>query len=114
MAEKFVVLYENDICKGVFDTLANAEEYILSVAEEAAYVDFLGAILCGHVVNWQPGEEIQYAYDTPEEWFNQWNLKDLEDVWLITGESQPRQTIYSAMLSYFVEYDEILEAPYFN
>ena len=114
MAEKFVVLYENDICKGVFDTLANAEEYILSVAEEAAYVDFLGAILCGHVVHWRPGEEIQYAYDTPEVWFNQWNLIDLEDVWLITGEAQPRQTIYSAMLSYFAGSYNIFEAPYFD
>ena len=114
MAEKFVVLYENDICEGVFDTLADAEEYIFSVAEEAAYEDFLSEIMCGHVVYWRPGEEAQYAYDTPDEWFSKWNLKDLEDVWLITGESQPRQTTYSAMLSYFSEYDEILKAPYFN
>ena len=114
MAEKFVVLYENDTCEGVFDTLSDAEEYILSVAEEAAYEDFLREIMCGHVVYWRPGEEAQYAYDTPEEWFNKWNLKEWGEVWLITGESQPRQTIYSAMLGYFSEYDEILTAPYFN
>ena len=114
MAEKFVILYENDICEGVFDTLADAEEYILSIAEEAAYEDFLREIMCGHVVQWRRGEGTQYAYDTPEEWFNKWNLEDWGEVWLITGESQRRQTIYSAMLSYFAEYDEILKAPYFN
>ena len=114
MAEKFVVMYDSDICEGVFDTLADAEEYILSIAEEAVYHDFLRAVMCGHVVYWRPDEEAQYAYNTPEEWFNEWNLKDLEDVQLITGESQPRQTIYSAILSYFSEYDEILKAPYFN
>lgn len=114
MAEKFVVMYDSDICEGVFDTLADAEEYILSIAEEAVYHDFLRAVMCGHVVYWRPDEEAQYAYNTPEEWFNEWNLKDLEDVWLITGEPQPRQTIYSAILSYFSKYDEILKAPYFN
>ena len=114
MAEKFVVLYENDTCEGIFDTLADAEECILSIAEEAVYHDFLWAVMCSHVINWRPGEEAQYIYYTPEEWFNKWNLKDLEDVWLITGESQPRQTTYSAMLSFFVEYDEIYAAPYFD
>ena len=55
MAEKFVVLYENDVCEGVFDTLADAEEYILSIAEEAAYENFLSEIMYGHVVYWRPG-----------------------------------------------------------
>ena len=113
MTSKFIVMYDNEICEGVFDTLTDAEEYILSIAEEAVYLDFLRETTQGYVTYWHPGEEAQYGYDTPEDWFNQWRLEDLEDMWPINDTPRPRQTAYSAMLDHFAN-DEIFEVPYFN
>ena len=81
---KYVVMYD-DYCEIIFDTQADAEEYILSIAEEAVYEVFL------------------QCYE-PEEWFDKWRLEDLSDVWVGgTTKRQPRQTTYSAMLGYFAD-----------
>ena len=114
MAEKFVVLYEYSDCEGIFDTEADAEEYILSLAEEAAYEDFLEYIMFPRNI-WVRDEPEKWM--TAEDYFKMWKLKDLEDVWVNVGNgyrSVPRQTITSAMLSDFVEDFGIVKAYHFE
>ena len=94
---KFIALWEED-CEGIFDTRGDAEEYILSVAEESAYEDFL-------------------CYDNIKDWLYTWRLENLEDVWkrFSNGgyKKVPRQTSKSAILSYFSEGWHIQECNYF-
>ena len=59
---KFIVLWEED-CEGIFDIRGDAEEYILSLAEEMAYEHFLG------------------YYNSIEDWLNTWKLENLENFW---------------------------------
>ena len=112
MAEKFVVLYDEN-CEGIFDTLADAEEYVLSIAEESAYEDFLAEIMFPTNI-FERGKLVKEdVWMTAEEYFSYWNLKDLADVW-IGHRPQPRQTVYSAMLANYVEEFIIMSAPYFG
>ena len=113
MAEKFVILYEGSDCEGIFDIEADAEEYILSLAEEAVYEDFLGYIMFPRNI-WVRDEPEKWM--TAEDYFDMWKLEDLEDIWMIVGNRYrrvPRQTSYSAMLSHFVEDYGIVKAHYF-
>lgn len=99
---KYVIMYD-DSCEIILDTLTDAEEYILSIAEEAAYEDFLADIMFSHA-SFFVGNDMIDKYHEPEEWFDQWRLEDLSDVWVGgTTKRQPRQTSYSAMLGYFAE-----------
>lgn len=45
MSTKFVICYEES-CLAIVATRADAEEYILSLAEEAIYEDYLAEMLC--------------------------------------------------------------------
>lgn len=113
MAEKFAVLYECSDCSGIFDTDADAEEYILSLAEEAVYEDFLEYIMFPRNI-WVRDEPEKWM--TAEDYFDMWKLEDLEDVWMIVNDRYckvPRQTSYSAMLSFFAENYGIWKAHYF-
>lgn len=108
---KYVVMYD-DYSEMIFDTLADAEEYILSIAEEGAYEDFLGDITFSHS-SFFVGNDMVDKYHEPEEWFDGWRLEDLSDVWVGgTTKRQPRQTAYSAMLGYFAEDWQIEETKY--
>ena len=113
MAEKFVVLYEYSDCDGVFDIESDAEEYILSLAEEAAYEDFLEYTMFPRNI-WVRDEPEKWM--TAEDYFKMWKLEDLEDVWINVGNgyrSVPRQTITSAILGQFVEDYSIVKAHHF-
>lgn len=113
MAEKFVVLYEGD-CDGVFNSEADAAEYLLSIAEEAVYEDFLEFIMFPRN-KWKlwVGAETEEEWASAEQYFDVWKLEDLEDVWTNTGRV-PRQTSYSAMLSNFTEDWVIQTVHYFD
>lgn len=113
MAEKFVVLYECSNCEGIFDTETDAEEYILSLAEEAAYEDFLRYIMFPRNI-WVRDEPEKWM--TIKEYFDMWKLEDLEDVWMYEDgyyRSVSRQTSYSAMLKDFGEDFGIWKTYYF-
>lgn len=113
MAEKFVVLYECSSCEGIFDIEADAEEYILSLAEEAAYEDFLRYIMFPRNI-WVRDEPEKWM--TAEDYFNMWKLEDMEDIWMYENgyyRSAPRQTSYSAMLGSFVEDFSIVKVHHF-
>ena len=111
MTEKFVVLYDED-CYGIFDTRADAEEYILSIAEESAYEDFLSEIMFPKNI-FERGKLVKEdIWMTIDKYFSYWKLEDLDGVW-IGHRPQPRQTVYSAMLASYVEEFIIMKAPYF-
>lgn len=99
IVDKYVVMYEDsNCCLGIFDTEADAEEYILSWAEEGLYENFLF-------------DTAATIWCTIEEWFDTWKLEDLMPFW--TGEIFiPRQTSYSMMLNDFSESLIIRKCPY--
>ena len=85
-------LVSDEYCNfGICSTRADAEELILSIAEEAAYYDYCEEIICGK------------KQMTTEQYFNYiWALEDLEGIWTMDDNGKwhqvNRQTSWSAIL----------------
>ena len=92
---KYVVGYD-EMVDVVANTRADAEEYILSVAEEYAYEDYASEVLC-------------YGM-TAEEWFSEFRARaeDAADNRKCWGRA-PYETLSGFLLTYFGEYYIIKE-----
>ena len=93
---KYLVGYEE--CADVIaNTRADAEEYILSLAEENAYEEYAGEVLI-------------YGMTT-EEWFSEYRVKaeDVADYRKRWGGRPPYQTLSGYILTFYGEYYHISE-----
>ena len=92
---KYVVGYD-EMAEVIAETRADAEEYILSVAEEYAYEDYASEVLC-------------YGM-TAEEWFAEFRARaeDTADHRKRWGR-KPYETLSGFLLTYFGEYYTIQE-----
>ena len=94
------VVYDDYRVRGIFNTEADAEEFVLAIAEEKAYEEYVDAIYYSdHLTN-----ENYFCYNQA--------LADLEDIniydvalgqWFHTE----RQTFYSALLMNAIEDDAL-------
>lgn len=92
---KYLVGYD-EMADVIAETRADAEEYILSIAEEYAYEDYASEVLC-------------YGM-TAEEWFAEFRARaedasDLRKRW----DRRPYETLSGFLLTYFGEYYTIQE-----
>ena len=92
---KYLVGYD-EMADVIAETRADAEEYILSIAEEYAYEDYASEVLC---------------YDmTAEEWFSEFRTRVADASYLRKRWGRrPYETLSGFILTYFGEYYTIQE-----
>ena len=92
---KYLISYDETV-EAIAETRADAEEYILSIAEEYVYEDY--------------ASEVLYYGMTTEDWFSEFRARaedasDLRKRW----DRRPYETFSGFLLTYFGEYYTIQE-----